>query len=216
MFLWITLMPPSRAIAIAISDSVTVSIAAATSGMWSERRRVKRERVSTLRGCTLECRGTSSTSSNVSATVGRKVPWRKLLARRGFLNLFFVRGLFPRLFHRRLSRRGHLLEQPTRLPHRVHRPLDDVHRNAAGAQRILQRFRRALERRRAGLALRVLRLEELDVVEHLVGLLVGKGVELAQQAIAQNVVHGRVSRLIRSSTGLPRNRVRPVRTRAVT
>src|SRR6266576_911789 len=43
-----------------------------------------------------------------------------------------------------------------------------------------------------------------------------EGVELPQQAVTQDLVHGRVSRLIMSSTGLPRNRVRPVRTRAVT
>src|SRR5207245_1982846 len=98
----------------------------------------------------------------------------------------------------------------------VHRPPDDVHRNAAGAQRVLERLGGSLERRGAGLPLRVLRLEELDVVEHLVRLVVGQGVELPQQPITQDVVHGRVSRLMRSSTGLPRNRVRPVRTRAVT
>ena len=35
-------MPPARAIAIAISDSVTVSMAAETSGTWSVMPRVKR------------------------------------------------------------------------------------------------------------------------------------------------------------------------------
>ena len=34
MFLWITPIPPSRAIAIAIADSVTVSIAAVTKGTF--------------------------------------------------------------------------------------------------------------------------------------------------------------------------------------
>ena len=43
MFLWSTPMPPARAIAIAISDSVTVSIAAETSGTRSSMPRVKRE-----------------------------------------------------------------------------------------------------------------------------------------------------------------------------
>src|SRR2546430_814522 len=96
-------MPPSRAMAIAISDSVTVSIAADTSGMLRamprvkrERTscsfrgsracirgastcvRVKRERTSTLRGCTLESRGTSKMSSNVRAEAGRKVPMAKV------------------------------------------------------------------------------------------------------------------------------------------
>src|SRR5256885_11510270 len=43
-------------------------------------------------------------------------------------------------------------------------------------------------------------------VEHLVRLVVGEGVEFSQQAVTQDLVHGRVSRLIMSSTGLPRNR----------
>jgi hypothetical protein len=59
MFLWITPIPPERAIAIAISDSVTVSIAAATNGMLRTIPRVNRERMSTSRGCTRACRGTS-------------------------------------------------------------------------------------------------------------------------------------------------------------
>ncbi len=76
MFLWRTPIPPARAIAIAISDSVTVSMAAETSGMLSGMVRVKREWVLTSRGWTVECRGTSSTSSKVSPTVGRMVAIR--------------------------------------------------------------------------------------------------------------------------------------------
>ncbi len=49
-FLWITPMPPSRASAIASADSVTVSMAALTTGMFTAILRVKRERVSTSRG----------------------------------------------------------------------------------------------------------------------------------------------------------------------
>src|SRR6266567_93306 len=79
MFLWITPMPPSRAMAIAMSDSVTVSIAAETSGMLSGILRVNQDFTSTLRGCTVECRGTSNTSSKVSAGVGRKVPMAKVI-----------------------------------------------------------------------------------------------------------------------------------------
>src|SRR5690242_4020115 len=74
-------MPPSRAMAIAISDSVTVSIAADTSGMLRGMPRVNRERTSTFRGCTLESRGTSKTSSNVRAEAGRKVPMAKVTPR---------------------------------------------------------------------------------------------------------------------------------------
>jgi len=50
MFLCNTPMPPARAIAIAISDSVTVSIAAAMSGTLSSMPRVKRDFVLTSLG----------------------------------------------------------------------------------------------------------------------------------------------------------------------
>ncbi len=50
MFLWITPIPPARAMAIAISASVTVSIAADTRGIWSGMARVKRLAVETSRG----------------------------------------------------------------------------------------------------------------------------------------------------------------------
>ena len=53
--------------AIALALSVSVSIAAETSGTVSSIPRVKRLTVSTSRGCTGEYRGASSTSSNVRA-----------------------------------------------------------------------------------------------------------------------------------------------------
>ena len=90
MFLWITPMPPARAIAIAISASVTVSIAAETSGTWSGMARVNREVVETLRGCTVEWRGASSTSSKVSAR-----PGRRLLIRESF-RWTWTRLVWPR------------------------------------------------------------------------------------------------------------------------
>ena len=65
MFRWITPIPPSRAIAIAMAASVTVSIAAETSGMFSAIRREKRERVSVWSGSTPEAAGWSRTSSKV-------------------------------------------------------------------------------------------------------------------------------------------------------
>ena len=71
MFLWMTPIPPARAIAIAISDSVTVSIAAEAKGTLSVMPRVKRDEVLTSFGCTVECRGESSTSSKVSTTSER-------------------------------------------------------------------------------------------------------------------------------------------------
>ena len=67
MFRWITPIPPSRAIAIAMAASVTVSIAAETSGMFSAIRREKRERVSVWSGSTVEAAGWSRTSSKVRA-----------------------------------------------------------------------------------------------------------------------------------------------------
>ncbi len=48
-------MPPCRAIAIAISASVTVSIADESSGIVSGRYRVNRVLTSTLRGWIFEC-----------------------------------------------------------------------------------------------------------------------------------------------------------------
>src|SRR5262249_6825285 len=66
-FLWITPRPPSRASAMASSDSVTVSMAALTIGMLSVMWRENSDAVWTSRGCTSENPGTSSTSSKVSA-----------------------------------------------------------------------------------------------------------------------------------------------------
>jgi len=64
-FLWITPSPPSWARAMAISLSVTVSIGELTMGMLRVMLRVSRVETSVSAGTTLECRGTSSTSSNV-------------------------------------------------------------------------------------------------------------------------------------------------------
>ena len=91
MFLCRTPIPPARAMAIAISDSVTVSIAAETSGTFSLISRVKREAVLTSRGCTNEWRGDSRTSSKVSAasvrmrdsTEAGRVPCRATLVAPG-------------------------------------------------------------------------------------------------------------------------------------
>src|SRR5262245_62387056 len=66
-FLWITPRPPCCAMAIASPDSVTVSIAALTSGTFRRMLRVSRVVTSTWVGRTVECCGTSSTSSNVRA-----------------------------------------------------------------------------------------------------------------------------------------------------
>ena len=58
-----TPMPPTRAMAIAIRASVTVSIALETSGTASRIRRVSRLLVSTSAGTTSDAPGISSTSS---------------------------------------------------------------------------------------------------------------------------------------------------------
>ena len=60
-------MPPCCAMAIAISDSVTVSMAALSSGTFSVMFLVSRVLTSTCAGSTVECRGTSRMSSKVSA-----------------------------------------------------------------------------------------------------------------------------------------------------
>ena len=65
--------PPCCAIAIASRDSVTVSMAALSSGTLNRMFLVKRVVTSTCVGTTSECRGTSRTSSNVNA-VARSVP----------------------------------------------------------------------------------------------------------------------------------------------
>ena len=67
-FLWTMPMPPSWARAIARRDSVTVSIAAERSGMFSASDRVRRVASATSRGSTREWRGVRRTSSNVSAS----------------------------------------------------------------------------------------------------------------------------------------------------
>src|SRR5215470_6430611 len=60
-------MPPCCAMAMAVADSVTVSIAAESSGMFRRRLRVRRVPSSTSLGRTVLSAGWSSTSSNVSA-----------------------------------------------------------------------------------------------------------------------------------------------------
>src|SRR2546430_12747088 len=67
------------------------------------------------------------------------------LGGRRFLTL--LDRLLPGLLYRRLPRRRELLENLPGLPHRIHRPPDDVHRNAPSPQRVLQRFGHPLERR---------------------------------------------------------------------
>ena len=59
-------MPPWREMAIARRESVTVSIAAATIGIFSEILRERQVRVSACAGSTEDLPGSSSTSSNVN------------------------------------------------------------------------------------------------------------------------------------------------------
>src|SRR5580704_13328315 len=66
MFRWIKPIPPCREIAIARRESVTVSIAADTMGIFNEIARVRHVRVSACAGSTDDLPGKSSTSSNVS------------------------------------------------------------------------------------------------------------------------------------------------------
>ncbi len=68
-FLWMTPMPPCCAIAMASPDSVTVSIAALSSGTLRRMFRVSRVETSTCVGSTVECCGTSRTSSKVRAVI---------------------------------------------------------------------------------------------------------------------------------------------------
>ena len=63
-----TPMPPAWAMAMASRPSVTVSMAEEMTGILTEISRVTREATSASPGSTSEGRGTSSTSSKVSAT----------------------------------------------------------------------------------------------------------------------------------------------------
>jgi hypothetical protein len=63
-------MPPARAMLIAASASVTVSIAALTMGMFSERFLVSHVLVSTSLGTTSEYPGINKTSSKENASSG--------------------------------------------------------------------------------------------------------------------------------------------------
>ena len=83
MLLWMTPNPPSRARATAIPLSVTVSMAALIMGIFSETSFVRRVDTSTSRGSTVECRGTSKTSSNVKASLN------SLLLTISYSNLIF-------------------------------------------------------------------------------------------------------------------------------
>ena len=65
---WITPMPPWRAMAIAMRASVTLSIAADTSGTASSMPAANVAEVSTESGSVSEYPGTMTTSSNVSAS----------------------------------------------------------------------------------------------------------------------------------------------------
>ena len=68
-FLWMTPRPPCWASAMAIRESVTVSIAALRSGMFRGIFRVSRVEMSTSEGMTSLLSGCRSTSSNVSASL---------------------------------------------------------------------------------------------------------------------------------------------------
>jgi hypothetical protein len=72
---WMTPMPPARATAMASRPSVTVSIAAETTGTASSMRGVRRLRVSTDAGRTDDSPGSSRTSSNVSPSLANFGGW---------------------------------------------------------------------------------------------------------------------------------------------
>ena len=69
MFLWMMPMPPSRAMAIAILEVVTVSIAAVRNGEFRWMPRTSSVEMSTSAGTISDRAGTSSTSSKVSPSL---------------------------------------------------------------------------------------------------------------------------------------------------
>ena len=68
MLRWMTPIPPACAMAMAMRDSVTVSMAALRSGISRVIEGVRRVRVSAVAGSTSEAPGTRSTSSKVRAS----------------------------------------------------------------------------------------------------------------------------------------------------
>ena len=101
MFLCTMPMPPSCASAMARRASVTVSMAADTSGIFSSMARVSRVFRLTSRGRTVEWAGTSETSSKVSAfcTTRMLMILRKktIIRERGAWSWSADCALFPRL-----------------------------------------------------------------------------------------------------------------------
>ena len=87
MFLWMMPMPPSCAMVMARRASVTVSMAAESTGSPMRMRRVSCVERSTSRGSTPERAGTSSTSSKVSASsrirMGRRPKKKRAIVRTG-------------------------------------------------------------------------------------------------------------------------------------
>src|ERR1700691_4146440 len=86
-------MPPACASAIASLLSVTVSMAAEMRGMPSEIVRVRRAEMSTSAGSTEDAAGTSSTSSNVNASLNCAIAmytkWRGQ-GQRDFITFLFL------------------------------------------------------------------------------------------------------------------------------
>src|SRR6266851_2963289 len=114
MFLWITPMPPSRAMAIAMSDSVTVSIAAETSGMLRGILRVNQDFTSTLRGCTVARRRDPRGHRGDERRPARRLQHAAGLQKRLLEPAPPVLGFGPPL---------RLMHQAVRLAHRRLRPL---------------------------------------------------------------------------------------------
>ena len=83
IFLWMTPMPPSRAIAIAIAASVTVSIPALIRGTFNFTFLLSVVATLTSFGNTSDLRGTNKTSSNVSPSLANFVSHTRM-----FLPLF--------------------------------------------------------------------------------------------------------------------------------
>ena len=84
-------IPPSRAIAIAMSDSVTVSMALETSGIESRIRRVRLEDTFVSLGITVECAGKRSTSSYVMPRYSTILESGVLRAKRPFVEVVLER-----------------------------------------------------------------------------------------------------------------------------
>src|ERR1041385_6262100 len=194
--------PPARAIAMAMSASVTVSIAAETKGMKSGMPRVKRLAVETSRGWTVLWRGAGRAAREGGAEAGRgrdRLGRRRRRHRRALVRCGSLEGLV----HHALGRGGDPLHHFAGALDQAGGAGDRLDRDPRGAHGVLDALGDpGKEVGRRG-ALRVLALEELDEVENLVPAIVGQRLQPPDDPLFELLVHRRLTSLPRSGPAPP-------------